>query len=306
MPAAGSPGKRKSRYTPCPEFACRVTPHALATLQHLALLELVTADMLAPLCGRSEQAIRRDLRILLDNALVRVVIMPRAMLIADGEAPLRAAFGSAKNIFQLTAKGLRLLRSMGLSSPDILPTAYGPQNGMFVRHELGTRQAVVYFLRCASLHGHAVEHLYLGERAAVDLHRTQLPKSARPDAWFMYRFGERVLAACLEYDTGSEKGTRRWDDKLAAYRLLLEPARFQAVTGQTYGRVIVICRTSNRRDHLTRLIRERAQTALAERFWVAAVPDLDVPDLSRAVWRRPGTDGPIPLISPEYYSDTAP
>ena len=102
----------------------------------------------------------------------------------------------------------------------------------------------------------------------------------RPDAWFVYRLGERVLVGLLEYDRGTERGDGRWRDKLIAYDALFAGPRLRETTGYVNARVLVVCPAERRRDRLADLIGSHAPEGLAARFWLAAQTVLDRPDLA--------------------------
>jgi hypothetical protein len=300
MPARGKTdqrgkGPRKRRYVADLTTSATVTPLMLVVLRWLASFGFLTGAQMARLAGRSEQAVRRVMRVAFDLGLVRIVVVPRVALLPDLADPLSASFGSAPNIFALSAKGIRLLGELGGTNAHTFPVP----SALFMRHELGVRDCLIAFFAAAQSAGHEVEAFNLGADAAIELGRSERPRTARPDALIAYRFGERVLAAAIEFDTGSERGPSRWADKLTAYRLLLSGDRFSKALRYTHGKVIVVCTTAGRRDHLAAFIRERAEAPLAERFWLAASSDLAVADLSLSAWRRPSHEELQPLIPPE-------
>ncbi|MEP6754819.1 MAG: replication-relaxation family protein [Chthonomonadales bacterium] len=304
MKANGDAVVRKRRYLPTSNSAEPITQNGICILGHIARLDILTVNQLSLLVSRSEQSVRRDLRRLFDGGMVRITLIPRALLETSGVDPIRDSFGSAPNCYSVSTKGIRLLDSLGMECPDTPPPPLGPANWLFVRHELAVRDVVIHFLRSAAAYpSHEVEQLHLGPDAIMDLARHAVPKTARPDAWLLYRFGSRVLVALLEYDTGSEKGAKRWTEKLTAFRHLLSSSRLHAITGHSFGRVVVVCRTAARRDNLAELIAQHAEASLAERFWVAAKSDMLEPDLSLPIWRNSKSKNLVPLIPEDLFTE---
>ncbi len=296
------PARRRSRYVRDPRSAV-LTPTALRLLESVAAYRLVSLPQLVRLGDLSPKAAQRAMRTLFDAGLVEIVAAPRAAL-AEPDDPNDASllFGSAPNIYVVTRAGIRFLDAHGLT--DLLEPApnYGPKNALLLRHELGVREVRVWLELSARRHsGQAVKAWHDGPEAAIGLGRTQAPKTVRPDAWFVYRLGERegqelVLTGFLEFDRATERGERRWAEKLAAYSALLSGPRLREVTGYVNARILVVCPSAARREALADLIARQADPSLAQRFWMAVGSALERPDLARSVWQRPGSETLRPLI----------
>jgi len=148
-----------------------------------------------------------------------------------------------------------------------------------------------------------------GEAAAIGLDRERAPLAVRPDAWFVLRLGRAVLVGLVEVDRGTERGDRRWGEKLDAYAALFAGGRLPAVTGYVNARVLVLTPDARRRDALTGLLAERAQETGAAagvgRFWLAERSVLEGAELTAPAWRRPGCDGLCPLVTDETLAQAA-
>jgi len=295
------PGRR-SRYVRDPQSTV-LTLGALRLLETVAAYRLVSLPQLVRLGGLPVKTAQRAMRTLFDAGWVEIVAVPRAALAEAGDPnDARLLFGSAPNIYIPTRAGIRLLEAHGLAEALDLPPNYGPKNGLLLRHELGVRDIRIFLELSAQRYpGQSVKLWRDGPDAAINLERTQAPKIVRPDAWFIYRIGQRegreaVLAAFVEYDRATERGERHWMDKLAAYRILFSGPRLREVTGYVNGRILVACPTAARREALADLIVRCAEPVLAERFWLAERSQLEVPDLAIPIWQRPGQRTPVPLV----------
>ena len=298
----GAPARRRFRYVRDPRSAV-LTPASLRLLEYVAAYQLVSLPQLVRLDVLSSKGTQRAMRTLFDAGLVEIVAAPRAALAEPGDTnDASLLFGSVPNIYSPTRAGTRLLDAHGLTVAQEAPPGYGPKNSLLLRHELGVRDVRIFLELAARQHpGQAVKTWHDGAEAVIDLGRTQLPRTVRPDAWFVHRLGEQdgretVLVGLLEFDRATERGERRWSEKLIAYRSLFFGPRLQDVTGYVKARVLVVCPDHRRRGQLADLIAEKAEPLLAQRFWLAARAGLDAPDLTLPVWQRPGRQALLPLV----------
>lgn len=299
---------RRKRYerSPSQEKIIALTPTKVQMLRFLAELRFLSLPQLAKLCcpserqDLSEKSARRHMRELFDAGLVNVLPASRAALAPPG-APNDASLlhGSAPNVYAPTVQGLKLLRQAGVIEAELLKRpapAYGPRNSLFLAHELAVRDVRVWLEECARQEGHEVECWKDGEAAAIGLERTQAPLSVRPDAWFVYRLGEIVLVGLVEVDRGTERGNRRWQEKLDAYTALFAGGqRLASVTGYVNARVLVIALDARRRDSLCEMVSGSDRT-LAARFWFAEHASLLDGDILLPSWRQPGSQCLRPLL----------
>jgi hypothetical protein len=283
-----------------------LTTRKLSLLRYVAEYRSPTLYHLATLAELSPKTTRREMRELFDHCLVDVVPVPRA---AVGE-PTRAngpelLYGSAPNVYTLTRVGLKVLQTTDETEPVRLPAErYGPRNTLFLMHELALRDVRVHFELSARRHeGHRLQAWYDGPAAEIDLKRTQPPKVLRPDAWLVYGvtagLKESVLVSFVELDRGTERGARRWKEKVAAYEALFQSGRLQDTTGYTRARVLVVVPDARRRDHLAALITDHAAPALRDRFWLAERSILSTPDIFQMGWRQAGSQLIQPLLRPQ-------
>jgi len=272
-------------------------------LGYLAELRFLSLPQLARLCcpsGRedlSERAARRHLRALFDAGMVDALPVSRAAL-APPEAGNGASllYGSAPNVYAPTREGLRALVRSGRSGEDVLKAplpSYGPRNGLFLAHELLVRDVRVWLEGCARAQGHSVERWEDGEAAAIPLGNGRV---VRPDAWFAYRMGKVVLVGLVEADRGTERGDRRWGEKLDAYALLFSGEELREATGYVNARVLVVCPDERRRDGLADLVEREAAPELVGRFWLAERDVLNSVCLRSPVWRHACSAALSPLI----------
>lgn len=281
-----------------------MTPASLQLLETVATYRLISLPQLVQLSGLSAKATQRAMRTLFDAGLVEIVAAPRAALAEPGD-PNDASllFGSAPNIYIPARAGIRLLDTHGLAEGLATTPPYGPKNALLLRHELGVRDTRIFLELAARRHpGQTVKAWHDGPEAALDLERDQVPKTVRPDAWFVYRLGEQehrelVLVGLVEYDRATERGERRWAEKLAAYRHLFSGSRLRYALGYDQARVLVICPTIARRETLADMIARHAEPALGQRFWLTTHAALERPDLSASVWQRPGSRMLHPLLA---------
>jgi len=288
---------RRQRYARCPaEARCvSLTPVRLNILRFLAELRFLSLPQIARLCCPSprqelaEKSARRQMRLLFDAGLVDVLPVSRAALAPAG-LPNDASllYGSAPNVYAPTALGVETLFRAGLmDKPDSgrKKLAYGPKNSLFLAHELAVRDVRVWLELVAREGGYELEQWRDGEAAAMNLDRDQPPFTVRPDAWFVLRLGRTVLVGLVEVDRGTERGDRRWREKLDAYGALFAGGRLPAVTGYVNARALVITPDARRRDQIAVFIAD-APKGLASRFWIAEHSVLNGTHLTLPEWRQ--------------------
>ena len=281
-------------------------------LEYVAAYRLVSLPQLARLGGASAKATQRAMRTLFDAALVDVVAAPRAALAEPSDSnDASLLFGSVPNIYSPTRAGIKLLEAHDLADALELPPGYGPKNSLLLRHELGVRDVRIFLELAARRHtDQAVKAWHDGPEAVIALGQAQAPKVVRPDAWFVYRLGqqagrEAVLVGLLEFDRATERGERRWAEKVAAYRSLFSGPGLREATGYANGRILVVCPTARRRERLAALIAELAGPALGGRFWLIERTRLEEPGLAPSAWQRPGSQVLQPLVPASLFSARA-
>lgn len=298
---------RRRRYARVPSSTTFVslTPTKIKMLLFLAEMRFLSLPQIARLCcpadrrDLSEKSARRQMRALFDAGLVDVLPVSRAAL-ASAEAPNDASllYGSAPNVYTPTSVGIDALCKAGLrdkqSKSRAKPT-YGPKNSLFLAHELAVRDVRVWLEEIARKNGYELEAWHDGEESIIDLARTQTPYQVRPDAWFVLRLPKAVLVSLVEVDRGTERGDRRWSEKLDAYAALFAGDRLPHVTGYVNARVLVITPNTARRDSLTHLIADQDRP-IKSRFWLAVSDVTAVPDLSAEHWRQPMSPVLKPLV----------
>jgi hypothetical protein len=290
---------RRRRYTRRPaERPVALTPSKLDLLQAVAEFGIASLPQLAALAGASGQSARRHLRVLFDAGLVNVVPVARVAL-ADvtraGDASL--LYGSAPNLYTLTRAGGKVLEELGRGEGAVVPPRYGPHNSLFLAHELAVRDVRVWLeLSARRRPDQRLERWVDGSRAVIDLKRSQPPRQARPDAWFVYRIGGNFLVGLLEVDRGTERGSRRWEEKLATYAVLLRSERLRETTGYARARVLTLTPNERRRDHLAALVAKHAPAGMADRFWFATREVLTAPGIHQVGWRPAGSSLLLPLL----------
>jgi hypothetical protein len=301
MAASPERSRRRRRYQrQPPERPLALTPRKLALLQVVAEYGLASLPQLAALSCPSRKSARRHLRDLFDLGLVDVIPVPRVALAEPvGGNHAELLYGSAPNIYSLTSLGLKALQERGLVQAVRLPgQRYGPRNSLFLSHELAVRDVRLWFELSARRHAdHQLEIWQDGAAAEIDLKRARPPKAVRPDAWLVYRVGDSVLVGLLEVDRGTERGSRRWQEKLAAYELLFQRGALRALTGYVNARVLIVTLHARRRDGLADFVAEHASPGLAGRFWLADRSTMNTPDVHQMGWRQPGSKILRPMIS---------
>jgi len=281
-----------------------MTPAKLRLLCGVASYRILSQPQAVRLQGASEKSVQRALRDLFDAGLVDIVAVPRAALAGPHDVNAAAlAYGSAPNIYTPSRKGLKLLQEHGLIAGGRPAPPYGPQNSLFLRHELAVRDVRLWLeLAARTQPGQALRAWHDGPEAALDLGRTGAPKTLRPDAWFVYRVGRRdgrdaVLVGLVEVDRGTERGDRRWQEKLAGYEALFAGGRLQEATGYVNARVLVITPDQARRERLAALLHRNAAPAIQARFWLAERAVLESLTLGQSCWQRPGSQMLRPLVT---------
>lgn len=292
--------KRRSRYLPDATHAPQaLTPRKLGYLLRIAECGVIALPQLARLSHEALKATTRQMRGLVDLGAVSVIALPRAAVSDLHTAnDARLLGGSAPNLYRLTALGAKLLRAADLADPQVL-SAYGPKNTLFLAHHLETLDMLVWLEQMAYARpGEHLERWTMGEAAAIALGPHATPKAVKPDAWFSYRLPQGVLVGLVEVDRGTERGGKRWQNKIAAYTALMRSTRLQETTGYRNARLLVIVPTEARRTSLSAFLAEHAPPDLQGRCWLAARSVLTLPDLTQALWQQPGNQILRPLITP--------
>lgn len=297
---AASPKERRPRYVRQETTLKALTVRKRTLLQWVAECEPISLPQIARLSGDSEKATRRQMRPLYDAGLVDNVAIPRAAL-AEGTMPndYRLLGGSAPNIYTITRAGAHLLMRLGLEGNSPKNRQYGPKNAWFLAHELAVRDVRIWLEVAARTHPtYALAQWQMAETAWIPLSQERTPPMVRPDAWFIYRLGEVVLVGLVEADRATERGGRRWREKVSTYTTLFNSDRLKQTTGYSNARVLVLVPTQARREYLATFLATHAHPAIAARFWLAERSVLDQPSLSLAVWQQPGSNLLRPLLPP--------
>jgi hypothetical protein len=298
---------RRRRYTrQLQDGVFAVTPQKGELLRYVAEYGIVSLPQLALLTELSPKGARRHLRELFDRGLVEVIAVPRVALVepARGLNDPSLLYGSAPNLYQISRAGLQALKELGLGEEARLRgERYGPRNCLFLAHELAIRDVRVWFeLSARAQPDHELETWRDGASAAIDL-GADGPRQLCPDAWLVYRFGEKRLVALLEVDRGTERGGQRWREKLAAYAELYQEGRLKAAIGYQKARVLVVTPDARRRDQLAALITAHAAPDLAGRFWLAERRVLGIPGGQYPGWRQAPSPSLQSLLPAERSSE---
>lgn len=291
----GSDRRRRYVRTPPDKPLAALTPTKVQLLCFLAQCRFLSLPQLARLCCPSEKSARRHMRELFDAGLVDVMPVSRLAL-APPDAPNDASllYGSAPNLYVPTPRGLELLLHAGLIGKETVKrtaASYGPKNSLFLAHELAVRDVRVW-LEGATQAAHGEQQVLAwkdGNEAVLDLGHGG---SVRPDAWFVHRIGQTenrpsVLVGLVEVDRGTERGDKRWQEKLGAYEELFSGGALKVATGYVNARILVITPDARRRDGLATFIGERSGT-MAPRFWFAERVVLQHPSLAAPYWWQSG------------------
>ncbi len=298
---------RRRRYARSPSQAVLtpLTPTRVEMLRFLADLRFLSLPQIARLCCPSsrqdlaEKSARRHMRALFDTGLVDVLPVSRAALAPPGTPNgTSLLYGSAPNVYAPTARGLAALVRAGLIGKEeggrSVPT-YGPRNSLFLAHELAVRDVRVWLEGAARSGRHEIERWYDGGAAAIELPERQPIRFVRPDCWFVYRMDQVVLVGLVEVDRGTERGDRRWQEKIGAYETLCSGGALRAATGYVNARILVVAPNGKRRDQLAEFILT-AGSRVASRFWITEHTELRVPSLVLPVWRYAGDFTMRPLV----------
>ncbi len=245
------------------------------------------------------------MRELFDAGMADVLPVSRLALAAP-DAPNDATllYGSAPNLYIPTPRGLDALYQAGLIGKDLAKRAlpsYGPKNSLFLAHELAVRDVRVWLEQAAQASGGQQRVLEWkdGADAAIELENEGFARWVKPDAWFAYSLRPEpqklVLVGLVEVDRGTERGDRRWQEKMEAYTGLFSGGSLQSATGYVNARILVIAPDARQRDQLAAFIAESGG-AVSSRFWLAESAILETPDLTQALWRK-GVEGLLPLLS---------
>lgn len=141
---------RRKRYTPEPTGGgvVSLTPRKWLALRLLADCRVLSLPQFALLLDNAEtrpkadreKSARRQLRPLVDAGLIAVIPVSRASLAgADDPNDATLLFGSAPNVYTMTAKGVKALVDDGRVDESYRKRAYpayGPKNALFLAHEL--------------------------------------------------------------------------------------------------------------------------------------------------------------------------
>jgi len=291
----GNPRRRRYARSASQANCAPLTPVRLEILLFLAELRFLSLPQIAKLCcpsvrqDLSEKSARRHMRALFDAGLVDVLPVSRAALAPSG-TPNDASllYGSAPNVYAPAARGLETLHRVGLADTQAegrKKPAYGPKNSLFLAHELAVRDVRVWLERVTRKGGYELERWQDGEAAAIELSQERAPSVVRPDAWFVLRLERAVLVGLVEVDRGTERGDRRWREKLDGYASLFSSGRLSAVTGYVNARVLIIVPDARRRDQLAGTIAEAGE-GLASKFWISESTVLDEASLLLPCWRQ--------------------
>ena len=302
--------QRRRRYirTPINMSLVTLTPTKAQLLRFLADCQFLSLPQLARLCCPSEKSARRHMRDLFDAGLVDVLPVSRLAL-APLDAPNDATllYGSAPNLYVPTVRGLELLYGVGLIEKEMVKRpalAYGPKNSLFLSHELGVRDVRVW-LEMASQASHGEQQVMSWRDGKDAILHMKNGGCVRPDAWFVYRVGQRegkptVLVGLVEVDRGTERGEKRWKEKLDDYNMLFSNNELKAATGYINARVLVTVPNARRRHQLAEFIETYCET-VAGRFWLAECRVLQARDLAVPYWQQGGLIGLralVPLHAP--------
>ena len=288
-----------------------LTPAKVRLLRFLAECRFLSLPQLARLVCPSERAdlseksARRHMRGLFDAGLVDVLPVSRLALAApDAPNDSTLLYGSAPNLYVPTARGLDALYQTGVIGKDQAKRAapsYGPKNSLFLAHELMVRDVRVWLEASAqaSAGTQSVLEWRDGSDAAISLEGDSPTRQVKPDAWFVYGLRPEphklVLVGLVEVDRGTERGDRRWQEKLEAYAALFSGGALQEATGYRNARVLVITSDARRRDQLTSFIKNKGG-AIAARFWLTEQTTLDTPSMTQVLWRQGIGNGLRPLL----------
>ncbi len=301
MEASSNPSERRRRYerhTSRSPFAW--TPLKRQFLRYVAEFEVISLPQLTALSGLTPKQARRHARDLFDGGFVENVALPRAVLADSGESnDARLLYGSAPNVYVLSRAGARVAYEEGWTKTQATPRKYGPRSSLFLAHELAIRDVRVWLERTAR---EREEWNLLrwedGAEAYFDMKEKDTPNIMRPDAWFIFQLGNAKLVGIVEVDRGTERGDKRWKEKLLAYDNLYRSPCLKNATGYDNARILTFTPTERRRDALASLIARHAKSDMTHRFWFADMRVLQEPGFSYEGWRQAGQESGKTLLPP--------
>jgi hypothetical protein len=290
-----------------------LTPVKLQILEHIFTCRLLSLPQIASLMAVSDQSARRHIRELYDGGLVERMPVSRAALADPEEAnDVTLLYGSAPNIHTISKLGLQRLVDGGIVGNEALRRPipiYGPQNTLFLRHELMVRDVRVWLEQVVRDRPDRRKVLSWidGEDAAIYIPKAKI--TVKPDARFLLQLDVMesgqplILSGLVEVDRGTERGISRWSQKLCAYTsLFADRATLAAATGYVNARVIVITPNATRTNKLIRTlevlsVEHKMDSESVESYWIAEKSILENPNTSDAKWSIPGIEGKLPLLS---------
>ena len=275
------------------------TPLKRQFLRYVAEFEVISLPQLTALSGLAPKQARRHARDLFDGGFVENVALPRAVLADSGETnDARLLYGSAPNIYVLSKSGVRVAYEEGWTKTQATPRKYGPKSSLFLAHELAIRDVRVWLERTAR---EREEWNLLrwedGAEAYFDM-KARDTSIVRPDAWFVFQLGGSRLIGIVEVDRGTERGDKRWKEKLQAYDNLYHSPCLKNTTGYDNARILTFTPTERRRDALASLIARHAKPDMTPRFWFADTKALQEPGFAYEGWRQSGKECLSALLPP--------
>lgn len=278
-----------------------LTPKKLDVLRWIGECGILIPPQIQGLTGMSAKAVQNHLLDLYHLGLVERTGVPRAAFSDFGDpGDPGLLFGRAPTLYTLTNEGGRtLLVHQRIESHQLRePPQYGPNNALFLAHEVQVRDVRVWLERCRRAYRHPGVTLWRDGSAAA-LGR------AHPDALFVYRLREATLVGMVEVDRRTEKSPHWWEGKFARYAALFASDVILKATGHHRARVIVVTPDAKRRDGITRILNGLLERSAVppKRFWITAKSTLDHTDFS-AVWRVAGSEGLQALLPSQELSDT--
>ena len=304
MEASSNPPPRRRRYER------RAVHHPFAWtslkrqfLRYVAEFEVISLPQLTALSGLAPKQARRHARDLFDGGFVENVALPRAVLADVGETnDARLLYGSAPNVYVLSKSGARVAYEEGWTKTLATPRRYGPKSSLFL-HELAIRDVRVWLERTAR---EREEWNLLrwedGAEAYFDMKERDAPCILRPDGWFVFQLGNVKLVGIVEVDRGTERGDKRWKEKILAYDNLYHSPCLKATTGYDNARILTFTPTERRRDALANLIARHTKPDIAPRFWFADMKALQEPGLKYEGWRQANQERLTTLLPPSLCS----
>ncbi len=298
--SSNPPAKRRRRYERrAVQHPFAWTPLKRQFLRYVAEFEVISLPQLTALSGLAPKQARRHARDLFDGGFVENVALPRAVLADSGETnDARLLYGSAPNVYVLSKAGARVAYEEGWTKSLTPPRKYGAQNSLFLAHELAIRDVRVWLER-TSREREEWNLLRWEDSAEAYFDMKQRDTSiVRPDAWFVFQLGNAKLIGIVEVDRGTERGDKRWKEKVLAYDNLYHSLCLKNTTGYDNARILTFTPTERRRDALANLIARHAKPDMTSRFWFADMRALQEPGFSYEGWRQAGKDGLSPLLPP--------